>query len=231
MQTDDLKLTPEMLLWKKLGITSCTMNFSCGGDSMNDYDFTFYKPNDKKGKNQPAVVEVECDELKNYFDHEVFNQVDFYEASDGHYIGESGNVEITLEDEDEEEPYFNFSKNAQSEWSERHTEVIQVNLTTKMVKFLKDNVSNINGGDGDISINYKRDVILSDEDEGIVSKLETLIQDEAEEFEPKDVEGELEEYYTFTTNDGDNLEEITINGNKLSLIVNKSMVVYRDSED
>jgi len=61
--------------------------------------------------------------------------------------------------------------------------------------------------------------------------LEDLIQDEAQEFEPKNVEGELEDYYTFTTNDGDNLEEITINGNKLSLIVNKSMLVYRDSED
>ena len=48
MQTDNLKLTPEMIVWKKLGITSCTMEFSCGGDSMNDYTFRFYTKNKSK---------------------------------------------------------------------------------------------------------------------------------------------------------------------------------------
>ena len=223
----------EIKLWKELGITSCTMEFSCGGDSMNDYNFTFYKKNDKKGKNQPAVVEVECEELRDYFDREVFNQVDFYEASDGHYIGESGSVEITLDEDsdDEDEHEFTYTKNAQSEWSERHTEVIQIDLTTEMVNFINENISNINGGDGDISVNYKRDFILTDKDEELVNDLERKILDEAEEFEPNNAEGELEDYYTFTTKDGDNLTNIKIVGKKLSLIVSKSMLVYRDSED
>ena len=223
----------EIKLWKELGITSCTMEFSCGGDSMNDYNFTFYKTNDKKGKNQPAQIEVECEELRNYFDHEVFNEVDFYEASDGHYIGESGSVEITLDEdsEDEEEHTFMYSKNAQSEWSERHSEVIQIDLTTDMVNFINENISNINGGDGDVSINYKRDVILNDKDEEVLDKLEKKIIDEVEEFEPQDVEGELEDYYTFTTNDGDELTDIKIVDKKLSILVNKSMIVYRDSDD
>jgi hypothetical protein len=233
MQTENLKTSPEIVLWKKLGITNCTMEFSCGGDSMNDYNFTFYKKNNKKGKNQPEVTEIECEELKHFFDNEVFNRVEFYVNSDGHYQGESGSVEITLDEdsEDEEEHQYLYIQNAQSEWSEQVTEVIQIDLTTDMVNFINENISNINGGDGDITINYKRDVILGDSEEELVDNLENLIKDKAESFEPQDVEGELDDYYTFTTNDGSELEILTIEENKLSLIVNKSTIVYRDSED
>lgn len=76
-----MKTIPEIKLWKELGITSCTMEFSCGGDSMNDYNFTFYKTNNKKGKNQPAVIQIECQELTDYFDNQVFREVEFYEAA------------------------------------------------------------------------------------------------------------------------------------------------------
>lgn len=229
MQTDDLKLTPEMLLWKKLGITSCTMNFSCGGDSMNDYDFTFYKTNDKKGKNQPAQIEVECPELQDYFDKEVFNQIEFYVNSDGHYIGESGNVEITLEDEDEEEPEFTYSKSAQAEWSERSINVIGITLTKKEVDFINNYVLNINGGESASAVvNYKKDFIMTDELETIKSGIETKIDDEARDYTP-DVTGELDDWYSFTTN-GERLEELTIKGNELQLEISNSYTYYGDSE-
>jgi hypothetical protein len=233
MQTENLKISPEIMLWKKLGITSCTMEFSCGGDSMNDYSFTFYTNNKSKKKGAPAVTEILCPELETYFDNEVFNRVEFYVNSDGHYQGESGNVEITLDEEsnDEEEHEFSYSKSAQSEWSERHIEVIEIELTKKMVEFITDNVLNINGGDGTTNTNYKRDVILSDDDEKLVEEIETLLDKEVNEFEPEDVEGELQDFYTFTTNDDEKLETLTIKENKLLLVVNRETIVYRDGDD
>ena len=88
MQTNEA-----IALWKELGITSATMEFSCGGDSMNDYHFNFYNSENKQ---------VENGELDSFFDDEVFREVEFYVNSDGHYIGEFGSVEITLDEDDEE---------------------------------------------------------------------------------------------------------------------------------
>ena len=83
--------TNEMIeLWKKLDIQRCEMEFSCGGDSMNETDFKFFNSQNKQ---------VDGEELEGYFENEVYNEVEFYEVSDGHYMGEFGQVEITLEEE------------------------------------------------------------------------------------------------------------------------------------
>jgi hypothetical protein len=225
----ELKLTPEMLLWKQLGITSCTMEFSCGGDSMNDYNFTFYKTNDKKGKNQPAQIEVQCPELESYFDIAVFNEVEFYVNSDGHYIGESGSVEIQLDEEDEE-PEFTYSKNAQAEWSERAINVIGITLTDKELDFINNYVLNINGGESASAVvNYKKDFIMTDELETIKNDIEKKIHDEAREYTP-DITGELDDWYSFTTN-GEKLDELTIEGKELQLEMSNSYTYYGDSID
>lgn len=220
-------------LWKELGITSCDMQFSCGGDSMNDYHFTFYKPNEKKGKNEPAVTEIDSKELNDYFDNEVFNNVEFYECSDGHYIGESGIVRIELDDEsdDEEEHSFTYSKSAQSEWSERETNVIGITLTKKEIEFINNYVLNINGGDGDVIVNFKKDFIMTDEDNDLLEKLRGKINDETSNYSP-DVDGELDDWYTFTTNndESDNLNEIKIVEKKLQVEVSNSYIVYRDND-
>ena len=146
-------------LWKELGITECEMEFSCGGDSMNDYTFTFFKGSEK----------IESPELDTFFEDEVYKHVEFYVNSDGHYMGESGKVHIELDEEDDELLFqnhpFTYSKSAQSEFSERFTSVGEMKLTKKELEFLQKNVSNINGGDGDFNMNFKRDFILTDEDE------------------------------------------------------------------
>ena len=217
-------------LWKELGITSANMEFSCGGDSMNDYTFTFYKKNDSKKKNAPSEIEVDSSELESYFDNEVFNEVEFYVNSDGHYIGEHGNVYIELDDsdEDEEEHTFTYSKSAKSEWSERIEETMEIKLSKKMSKFVSEFVDNINGEEGNCTINFKKDFIMSDEQEKLVGELETLILDETAEFEPSYDEGEKEDYYTFTTNDGDDREELTIKDDKLLVSVSTSFIVYKE---
>lgn len=220
-------------LWKELGITHANMEFSCGGDSMNDYTFTFYKPNDNKKKNAPEEVEVQNAELESYFDNEVFNEVEFYVNSDGHYIGEHGNVYIELDDsdEDEEEHIFCYSKSAQSEWSERVEETMEIKLPKKLLKFVSEYVSNINGEDGDCNINFKKDFILTDEQEKLMEELEEIVLQETADFEPSYDEGEKEDYYTFTTNDGEDREELTIKDDKLLVSVSSSFIIYKDSDD
>ena len=86
--------------WKDNKVVKCEMEFSCGGDSMNDIDFYFHT---KEGK-------VELPELADYFDSEVYKNIEFYVNSDGHYMGEAGEVVIVLEDNEED---FSYTKNAE----------------------------------------------------------------------------------------------------------------------
>ena len=229
----ELKLTPEMLLWKKLGITSCTMEFSCGGDSMNDYTFRFYTKNKSKKKNAPAVVEVECKELETYFENEVFREVEFYEASDGHYQGEAGEVEITLNEDDDDEPVFSYSKSAKSEFTENTSDIEGITLTEDEIKFINDNVININGSmDDRARINFKRDFIMTDKDDEIMEGLSKKIDDFVSDYEPENVDGELGEWYNYTTNrDEEKLDTLTIKNGELLVIISKQYTTYVDSED
>ena len=205
--------------WKELNIKSCSMEFSCGGDSMNDYTFTFYT-NDNK--------EVDGEELTDYFETEVFNEVEFYEVSDGHYIGESGVVEITLE-EDSQEPHFSYYKDASSEWSERFFGQMNVPLTDTELSFIKEKVLNMNGGDwGEPNINYKVDCIVTDEEEKMMNDLIQKICDESEDFDIDDATGEPEEGYRWTTNEDEN--EIEFEGNSLKVQVERNYMTTTPSE-
>jgi hypothetical protein len=211
--------TNEMIeLWKKLDIQRCEMEFSCGGDSMNETDFTFYNSQDKV---------VDGEELEGYFENEVYNEVEFYEVSDGHYMGEFGQVVITLE-EDDDEPYFQYDKNSQSEWEEREVEVMKYDLTDIEVKFLTEKVESIVGGEDGQAINYKTDCVLSDEEEEMSERLLQEISDVADEYEFENASGEPQEWFTFTTRIDDE-DGIQIEDNKLSVEVQRTF--YQLKED
>lgn len=211
--------TNEMIeLWKKLDIQRCEMEFSCGGDSMNETDFTFYNSQDKV---------VDGEELEGYFESEVYNEVEFYEVSDGHYMGEFGQVVITLE-EDDDEPYFQYDKNSQSEWEEREVEVMKYDLSDSEVKFLTEKVESIVGGEDGQAINYKTDCVLSDEEEELSEKLLQEISDVADEYEFENASGEPQEWFTFTTRIDDE-DGIQIEDNKLSVEVSRTF--YQLKED
>ena len=213
MQTNEA-----IALWKELGITTANMEFSCGGDSMNDYHFSFYNSENK---------EVQSGELESFFDDDVFKRVEFYVNSDGHYIGESGVVEITLEEDDE--PYFSYYKDASSEWSERFFGQMNVPLTDTELSFIKEKVLNMNGGDwGEPNINYKVDCIVTDEEEKMMNDLIQKICDESEDFEIEDADGEPEEGFRWTTNEDDN--EIEFEENSLKVQVERNYMTTTPSE-
>jgi hypothetical protein len=135
-----MELQEAVKLWKELGIVSARMNFSCGGDSMGDTDWEFEDDNGL----------VNSPDLESYFDNEVYRRVNFYEASDGHYMGEFGTVEVELDDSDEDDVIFNYYKNAQSEWEEAIDNDVEVELTEEEANYVKEYVSDINGGESEV---------------------------------------------------------------------------------
>jgi hypothetical protein len=210
-----MELTEIIKLWKELKVDYVNFEFSCGGDSMNDTSIQIYNESGE---------EIECDEIRDYIDDKIYNEVEFYVNSDGHYQGESGNVAIRLSDDEEE---LDYSKSSQSEWSERLECVCRVELDDKTIQFIKDKVLNINGDMDNMSLNYKTDCILTDEEEVIVSDLERDLIDTLINYQPEEeYEGELGEWFTFTTNEEG--EELKIDGNYLCVNMSMEMTIYRE---
>ena len=225
MKTTELTDLQQMIaLWKEKGITECSMEFNCGGDQMNDYTFTFHT---KDGQ-------VECAILESYFEGEVYNHIEFYVNSDGHYMGEAGYVYIELEGEGEDED-FTYRKDAESEWNETFTDVAYFPLTDDYKKFIENNVQSIVGGEDGEAINYKGDCILTDEEEQIAEKIQSDLHDFAGDLEMSDAEGEPSDWFRFTTNaledDDDDSNGLTITDDGLMVSVERTYYVYKPSED
>lgn len=236
MKTTEKELSP-IQLWKENGIVKGDFEFQCGGDQMNDTTLTFYN---EKGE------EVECEELANYIDGEIYNQVEFYVNSDGHYQGESGNVYITLEEDEDEEDgaTFVYDKESESEWNESFTEVGYCDLTPAEAEFVKDKIHSIVGGGDGEAINYKKDCILTDEDEELLKSISDKIEDFATNHQMKEAEGEENEWFTYTTDmeesneansdrefeyDEDNPTAI-IDG-QIAILINKSYTIYKSENE
>lgn len=203
-------------IWKDHKVTQARFEFYCGGDSMGDTMFHFETENNEK---LPSKV---VSELEGYFEDEVYRNVEFYEASDGHYMGEMGNVYIELNDEND----FNYMKSSESEWNESVDNDIIIKLSDEETKFINDNVSNINGGyDDSTNFNYSRDFIMTDKIEELIKNLSERIDEITENFEPNDYEGELQEWYQFNT-DFDNKKFINDEGD-LVIPMSNNVTIYR----
>jgi hypothetical protein len=212
--------------WKKLGIDNANMEFSCGGDSMSDYSFTFYTKNKSAVTGRPENISVESEELVVFFDRQIFDDVEFYVNSDGHYIGESGNVVITLNDD---EDGFEYDKQSQSEWSESYEETIHIRLSNSEVEFIKNKILNINGGqDGDATFNYKIDCVITDEEEELIETLGKRLENECETYEFQDVEGEQEDWFTWSTNqEVDDVIQFT-EEDEMLVMVRRNYIQYKE---
>lgn len=211
-------------LWKSKGIDKCVMEFNCGGDQMNDTDFKFYNE---------AGEEVDGGDLESYFENDVYNQVEFYVNSDGHYMGESGYVYITLDEDDvddEGEPTFHYEKDAESEWEETKTECGWLELTDKEITFLKEKISSLMGGEDGEDRNYKGDCILNDEEIEMRESIERQMLDYADSFQ-FDTDWEDMEWFSFSTIDEElDNEDLIIEGNQVKVQVSRRFVMYQPSE-
>ena len=205
-------------LWNNNGIVRAEMEFYCGGDEMGDYSFVYFNADDEV---------VECKELDDFFDRAVFDRVDFYVNSDGHYMGESGTVHIELEDVEEygEEIDFTYSKSAQSEWQETITNTLTIHLTDEQIAYLKEYVSSFNGGvDEFTNFNYSKDFIMTDEHERIEKEIANILDNTTSGYTPQ-TDNEVNDWYNYQ-----NEEPMFNEHNELLVEMNNEVYVYTDSE-
>lgn len=207
-------------IWNELQITHIDFEFTCGGDSMNDTTLNIHKGEEI----------IKNDVIETYFDHEVYNAVEFYVNSDGHYQGESGNVLIQMNDEGDN---FDYMKSAQAEYCERMTSEVEVELTDEEIEFVKEFVRDINGGESESSnLNYKKDFIINEKRKELIDSIGEKVADICGGFTPEiEGNGDLSDWYSFTTNEDDITDsEITFKGNKLIVMVSNEYYDFVDSE-
>lgn len=213
-------------LWKELNIEKVEIPFNCGGDSMGDLEVILY---DKEGN----VVNNE--ELKDYFEGDVYNEVDFYEVSDGHYLGESGTVYVEFEEDEEDDNGggFVYTKDAMSEFNEHFTETMYIELNEKEVELLTTKIHSFMGGEDGDAVNYKDDCILTDEEDEMIEALVKKVDEMAREHEFNvDSDAEASDWYRFSTNLDEDDAPIQINDkNELLVEVEASFYSYYPSED
>ena len=217
-----MELKEAIARWKELNVDRVVLTFNCGGDSMGDMDWEVFGANDQR---------IEDEDLISYFDSVIFDKVEFYVNSDGHYIGESGTVTILLEDDMEAEQDFIYNKEAYSDYSESHQSEVLIELEDKEVAYIKEYVRDINGGaDERVNFNYSKDFIMTDEMSELEDSISEKIGECTSEFIPKDIEedGELEDWYNFNTDDFDPIE---FEGNSIKVTINNSVTVQRYNED
>lgn len=205
-------------LWKELKIGYSVLTFDCGGDSMGEMEWAYYN---KKGT---QITDEKVKELDNFFENEVFKQVEFYVNSDGHYMGEQGTVTITLNEDDE----FEYVKEAMSEFSETYRDSVDVELTEEEKVFLEEKVSNLAGGNAGWNdekiINYKKDCILTEREQKLLDELFEKFEEIAENHEFDNPNEPQEDYRWEVT-------EVDINGsNEISMIVSREFYEYRQSD-
>lgn len=217
MKKSEEKIENEIIQeWRKLNVGEVLFVFSCGGDSMNE---TSFEISDVDGN---TIDENLCGNLTSYFEDEVYKKVEFYEVSDGHYIGEMGNVSITLNDDEDD---FDYNKSSTSEWSESYTEEVKIPITDEEKNFIQTYISDFGGENDSLDYNYKTDFILTNEMEDLLSNLETRITETCNDYDFEESDGEQQEEIRYESNG-----EVTINNNELSVWVTRWFYETRDGD-
>lgn len=204
-------------LWKENGVANIDYEFDCGGDSMGETTLNIL---DKEGEL------IECKEIEDYFENIIYDNVEFYVNSDGHYMGERGNVYIYLE-ENEGEPYFDYSKSSMEEYNEREDFDVMIELSDEEIEYVGLYVNNINTGWGDdMNFNYKTDFIKTDRHEELEKSIDEKLTQFYDDYEPELLGEDSETDMSLNTNENENV--ITIEGNKLKVTLYYESYVYKE---
>lgn len=202
--------------WKEYKIEKAEFEFYAGGDSMGNTDLYFYDKDDK-------TINVD-DDFKQEVENDIYNNVDFYETSDGHYEGEAGTVTVTLE-KDEGEEYLNFSKDAQAEYSNSYTDNVTAELTKEEINYIKDNIDGFEDS-YEMTFSYSRDLFVSSKmeqiEQNIVSKIKQACDEHEVEYNGNGEVQEMDEY---------NLSNLEVLGNnKISFELTYNVTEYENSD-
>lgn len=183
-------------------------NYQAGGDSINDYSSNFYL-NDEE-------VTIEDIDVSDY----VLDKVDIADASDGHYLGEFGNVIITLEDDE-----LQVVKDYQTEWSVSEDEVMYVSVSEKQIEVLKKIKSfTLSVYEHSLEeINFIEDLYITDEMRTAIDNIIENAIDKADDF-LNSLPNDIDDYRTITMEDG--LED-----DDLRFTLHYSKIETRDGND
>lgn len=202
-------------LWKEKGVESINYEFDCGGDNMGETTLNIL---DKEGEL------IECKEIEDYFENKIYDNVEFYVNSDGHYMGERGNVYVYLNDEQDG---FDYSKSSMEEYNEREDFDVMIELSDEEIEYISLYVNNINTGWGDdMNFNYGTDFIKTDRHEELETSIGEKLTKFYDDYEPE-LLGELSGAdMSLNTNENENV--ITIEGNKLKVTLFYESYVYKE---
>ena len=183
-------------------------NYQAGGDSINDYSNNFYL-NDEE-------VTIEDIDVSDY----VLDKVDIADASDGHYLGEFGNVIITLEDDE-----LQVVKDYQTEWSVSEDEVMYISVSEKQIEVLKKIKSfTLSVYEHSLEeINFIEDLYITDEMRTAIDNIIENAIDKADDF-LNSLPNDIDDYKTITMEDG--LED-----DNLRFTLHYSKIETRDGND
>ena len=175
--------------WKEAGINKAIMTFSCGGDSMHDWNYEYFDENHNEITSKF--------ELEQELEDKTFDRVEFYVNSDGHYMGESGTVEISLNDEEDN---FEFAKCSESEWNENIDTELFLDLNEEQTNFAKNYVLEIQGTSDDFApnIDYSKNFIMTEELQEVEKIIFDIVIEQAEGVVPDIGDEELNDWFTYT---------------------------------
>jgi hypothetical protein len=202
-------------LWIENGVDQIDYEFDCGGDSMVETTLNIL---DKEGNS------IECKEIEDYFENKIYDNVEFYVNSDGHYMGERGNVYVYLNDEKDG---FDYSKTSMEEYSEREEFDVMVELSDEEIEYLGLYVNNINTGWGsDMNFNYATDFIKTDRHEVLEESIGEKLTKFYDDYNPELLGEDSGSDMSLNTNEDENV--ITIEGNKLKVTLYYESYVYKE---
>lgn len=183
-------------------------NYQAGGDSLNDYSNNFYL-NDEE-------VTVEDIDVSDY----VLDIIDIADTSDGHYLGEFGNVIITLEDDE-----LQVVKDYQTEWSVSEDEVMYISVSEKQIEILKKIKSfTLSVYEHSLEdIDFTEDLYITNEMSTAIDNIIENAIDKADDF-LNSLPNDIDDYKTITMEDG--LED-----DNLRFTLHYSKIETRDGND
>jgi hypothetical protein len=184
-------------------------NYQAGGDSINDYSNHFYL-NDEE-------VTIEGIDVSDY----VLDIIDIADTSDGHYLGEFGNVIITLQDDE-----LQVVKDYQTEWSVSEDEVMYISVSEKQIEILKKikSFTLLVYEHSLEDIDFTEDLYITDEMRTAIDNIIENAIDKADDFLNSLPTNDIDDYRTITMEDG--LED-----DDLRFTLHYSKIETRDGND
>lgn len=203
-------------LWKEYEVTNAVFNFSCGGDAMDETEWSIETENEG--------AKDELNQLEYLLNEMVYRKVTFYEISDGHYQGEFGTVEVTLDDDD---TTLIFKKCATGEYTENFGKNITVEMTDEEAALVNKYISSFNGdAHNETRVIYKVDCLINEQEQVVLNNLYNRVSEVAEETEIDDEglpdDAEYHGWFIF--------EMEGVEGKNLDIYVGKQFDVQRESE-